>query len=215
MIGRIKIWEPQGKPRGTIIFLHGFGDSHRLFIPLAKKLVLPYPVRMIFPEASRKYFPADGKAKRAWFAATANDIYGQASGFVESDKAVEAIKNLVHEEQSQGIDEKKIIAIGFSQGGSLALACALAFPLGGVAAIAAFLRPESIERKVDQALSPVLMLHGHEDSVVPIGHGRDTAEQLKVIGLDVRWRSYEAMGHELKEDLIQDLQTWLIGILED
>ncbi len=59
------------------------------------------------------------------------------------------------------------------------------------------------------------MLHGHKDNVVPIGHGRDTAEQLKGMGLDVRWRSYEAMGHELTEDLIQDLQTWLAAILED
>jgi phospholipase/carboxylesterase len=211
MLGRIKIWQPEGTPQGSIIFLHGFGDSLRLWMPLAQKLALPYPVRMLFPEAPRVFAPHVGKLKRAWFTPAGHDfMQGPASS---TEQSIATIADLIKEEQNLGIPPQKIILIGFSQGGSLALLVALREAVGGAAAVAAFLRAEEIEQAAHLTSPTLLMLHGAKDQIVPADLGFQTTKGLQDKGLDVRWRLYPDLGHEMNEQWLEALRAWLLDIL--
>jgi phospholipase/carboxylesterase len=211
MPGRIKIWQPEKAAQGSIIFLHGFGDSFRLWMPLAQKLTIPYPLRMLFPEAPRVFAPHVGKLKRAWFTPTGHDfMQGELSGFEQS---IATIVDLIKQEQNLGIPPQNIILVGFSQGGSLALLAALREPVGGAAAVASFLRAEEIEQAARFTSPTILMLHGAKDQVVPVDLGLQTAKGLQDKGLDVRWRLYADLGHEMNEQWLEALQGWLLEIL--
>ncbi len=180
-------------------------------MPLAQKLALPYPLRMLFPEAPRVFAPHVGKLKRAWFTPTGHDfMQGELRGFEES---LTTIGDLIKEEQSIGIPPQKIILVGFSQGGSLALLAALREPVGGVAAVASFLRAEEIEQATRFTSPTILMLHGAKDQIVSADLALQTTKGLQEKGLEVRWRLYPDLGHEMNEQWLEALREWLLDIL--
>ena len=113
----------------------------------------------------------------------------------------------------RGVDPSRILLAGFSQGGAIALACALrrATPLGGIIALSTYL--PMAQRLVAEATpqarnQPVFMAHGQMDPVVPYAGGDASARQLRALGLPVEWHAYP-MGHQVCGEEIADLAAWM------
>jgi pimeloyl-ACP methyl ester carboxylesterase len=115
------------------------------------------------------------------------------------------------------VDPARIVAFGRSLGGGVACSLSRQRPLFAMILQSTFtsLKPFSARYLVPgfmvrdvydnrAALSsftgPVLLLHGRQDRVVPIGHGRD----LAAAGKNVRFIEFDA-GHE---DIIDQPQFW-------
>src|SRR5206468_9013958 len=110
-------------PRATVIVLHGLGADGNDFVPIVEELELPeaLPVRFVFPHAPvRRVTINGGYPMRAWYDIAEADLSNRAdlAGVRQSRAEVE---ELVRHEQSRGIDAKRIILAGFSQGGAIAL----------------------------------------------------------------------------------------------
>ncbi len=54
--------------------------------------------------------------------------------------------------------------------------------------------------------------HGTYDQTIPVRFGRDSAELLKQAGANVEYREYP-MGHEVREETINDLSKWMRKLL--
>jgi phospholipase/carboxylesterase len=111
------------------------------------------------------------------------------------------------------IDGKKLVVLGFSQGGVMAHSLALAEPerFAGVAVLSSWLPKEllSLFSQADgKQLPPILVQHGSLDELIEIARARDSIEALRGLSSQVTYREYD-MAHEIGPKSLGDLTEWL------
>ena len=133
-----------------------------------------------------------------------------ADGIRESARSVQ---RLLDAEIAAGIDSRRVVLAGFSQGGAIALHLGLryAHTLGGILALSTYL--PLADSLADAAASaqqatPILVLHGTRDPLVPEKLGNHAAETLRTAGYDVTYQTYP-MEHAVSAAEIADIATWL------
>ena len=164
---------PNGTANAVIIWLHGLGADGHDFAPLADQLTLdcPHQVRYIFPHApSIPVSVNQGMVMPAWY-----DIYGLSLDDQIDTTGIERsagrIQQLIAREIKRGIDPRRVILAGFSQGGAVALQAALTYPqsLGGLLVLSSYFATwKSIQYHPANQRLPIAIMHGSLDSVVPI-----------------------------------------------
>lgn len=111
------------------------------------------------------------------------------------------------------IDPRKLVVLGFSQGGIIALGVALSRPEKFAAAVGVSTWfPEGLKQLVSANLTrlPVLIQHGRNDNLIEIGRARDSVERLRSLRLDLRYREYDC-GHEITAQGLRDISEFLSG----
>jgi phospholipase/carboxylesterase len=206
-------------PSATIIVLHGLGADGNDFVPIAQELDLAAvgDVRFVFPHAP--VIPVtinNGFRMRAWY-----DILGTDLARREDEaglrQSLMAVEELLAREKERGIAADRIVLAGFSQGCAMALLTGLRHKerLAGIAALSGYLplaATTAAERSDANALTPIFMGHGLQDSVVEIGRARASREALAALGYTVEWHEYP-MGHSVSVEEIADLDGWLLKAL--
>lgn len=206
--------EPAVAATAAVIWLHGLGADGFDFLPIAPELRLSgAPVRFVFPHAPVRPVTLNGGfPMRAWYDIVGLDASSRAdeAGIRESAQRVE---RYIVEQIAAGIPSQRVFVAGFSQGGAVALHCALrhAQPLGGLIALSTYLpmheRLAGERHAANQAL-PVFLAHGQYDPVVPFQWGRETRRILQSLDYAADWHEYP-MQHEVCADEIDDLSAWL------
>jgi phospholipase/carboxylesterase len=115
--------------------------------------------------------------------------------------------------KSYPIDPRKLVALGFSQGGVMAYSLALADPrrFAALAVLSSWLPKELVPRLsiTDAAQSlPTLVQHGAQDPMIEVGRARSSVETLRQLKVPLTFREYE-MGHEIRPRSLADLSAWL------
>jgi phospholipase/carboxylesterase len=114
--------------------------------------------------------------------------------------------------EKYGFDQKELIAVGYSNGANIAASILLLRPgtLGGAALLRAMvpLEPESLP-SLDG--TPVLLVSGNYDPIVPVANAKRLAALLKEAGAKVTV-SLEESGHGLTEESVQATKDWLHGV---
>ena len=209
---------PTRAAKASVICLHGLGaDGHDLE-SLATQLATPeQAVRFVFPHApERPITRSDGYVMRAWY-----DVYGPdlAEKFDEAGIRVseQQVRALIEREVQRGVAAQRIVLMGFSQGGAMALQAGLRYPerLGGILALSIYLLlPDTLEREANPANAdvPIMMTHGTLDDVIPLARGEAARARLRELGYQVQWRVYP-MPHTLCAPEIEDMADWLRLIL--
>jgi lysophospholipase-2 len=131
------------------------------------------------------------------------------------DKIMDAIDELV----AQGIDKRKIVVGGFSQGGAIALLAAY-HPysrhqgLAGCAALSAWLTlTKDLEITETQKNTPLFWGHGQYDDKVLFEHQEFGINKLKEKGASQIHSKQYAMSHESDPDEIRDLANFLDSVI--
>lgn len=209
------IIEPRsGRPADACVFiLHGLGADGRDFEPLVPALPLKEAlnVRFVLPHAPRLPVTINGgMVMPAWY-----DIHEMSlDRRVDTAQLVasaERIQALVQEQIDHGIDSRRIILAGFSQGGAVAYQAALSFdaPLGGLLAMSTyFATAETIELAEANRELPIEIHHGSFDPVVPETLGKAAYQRLHELGYSVHYQSYP-MAHAVCPQQIGDVASWL------
>jgi phospholipase/carboxylesterase len=115
--------------------------------------------------------------------------------------------------QRYPIDAKKLVVLGFSQGGVMAYSLALSSPerFAGLAVLSSWLPkeliPELFIKEGVQSL-PTLVQHGSQDSLIEVQRARDSVERLRTLRVPLTYREYD-MGHEITPRGLSDLSAWL------
>lgn len=209
-------------PTAAVIVLHGLGADGHDFVPVARMLDLGAvgAVRFVLPHAPMRAVTINGGyVMRAWYDILADDL-GQRSareddaGLRESMRQVQA---LIEREVARGVDSRRIVLMGFSQGCAMTLLAGLrcARPLAGLAGLSGYLPlagSTASERAPANAGVAVFLGHGRDDDIVPLERGVATRDALAALGHDVEWHDYP-VGHSVCEAEVDDLGRWLRRVL--
>lgn len=210
--------ESAPSPDAAVIWLHGLGADGHDFEPVVPELRLPpqLRVRFVFPHAPVRPVTINmGMPMRAWY-----DIL-QMGGAQEDEAGIRAsqalVQALIEQEKSRGIDPRRIVLAGFSQGGAIVLQAGLrhAERLAGILALSTYLPLAgklAAERSAANRNLPVFMAHGTHDPMIGIPRARESRAALETLGYPVQWKEY-AMAHSVCGEEIADIGAWLLKLL--
>ena len=204
------IHEPSGAgPHPTILTLHGRGANALDLLGLA-----PYLCNgkflMICPQGPLETPIGPGAVGYAWYPMSmggAPDVGTILSSREKLDNFLDACL------KSYPIDAKKLVVLGFSQGGVMAYSLALSNParFAGLAVLSSWLPKELIpELSIKEGIQslPTLVQHGSQDQMIEIQRAKDSVERLRALRVPLTYREYD-MGHEITPRSLTDLSAWL------
>ena len=205
--------EPVDNADACVIWLHGLGASGHDLQPIVAELGLPAraAIRFVFPHAPSMPITINGGyVMPGWYDIRAIDIER------EIDKhqlllSASAVQALIDREIERGIDSRRIVVAGFSQGGAVAYQAALTHPrpLAGVLGMSSyFATADSITPNPVNADLAIGIYHGTADPMVPEKLGRHSQQQLQQMGYTPFYKTYP-MAHAICAEEIADISRWL------
>jgi phospholipase/carboxylesterase len=209
--------EPREAANAAVIWLHGLGADGHDFEPIVPELHLPagYNVRFVFPNApSIPVTINGGMVMPAWY-----DILALGSErSLNEDQLMDSarkVQELIDREIERGVDSRRIVLAGFSQGGAVNYQAGLTYskPLAGMLAMSTYF-PSAHRVQLSSANDalPIQVLHGSYDPMVPESMARQALEKLRVLGLQPGYKSYP-MEHAVCAEEVRDISQFLQSVL--
>ena len=205
------IYEPSGAgPHPTILTLHGRGANALDLLGLA-----PYicggKFLMICPQGPLETPIGPGASGYAWYPMSMGGPPDVGAILSSREKLQHFLDACL---KRYPIDAKKLVVLGFSQGGVMAYSLALSNPerFAGLAVLSSWLPRElipklSINNEAIQSL-PTIVQHGSQDQMIEIQRAKDSVERLRALRVPLTYRDYD-MGHEITPRSLTDLSAWL------
>ena len=186
-----------GKSSNLVVFLHGYGADGKDLIDLANPFAMAMPnASFISPDAPNRC--AMSPSGREWF-----PIDEIPTGAIKASKSL--LDLIQAEAQNVELSFKEVILIGFSQGAMMSMQCLLInkHQFGAIIGYSGALRTENVEAaklqiingKHKYADTPVLLVHGKQDEVVPFQSLENSKNLLNEIGFNVQTLSRPNLGH--------------------
>ena len=211
------------RPSASIIWLHGLGASGQDFADLVPELIqqlgldVKSPnIRCIFPHADKIPVTINGGfVMPAWY-----DILDMPSepcaertiNTQQLQASVASVQRLIDREIKRRVASKKILLLGFSQGGAVAYHAALTYPheLAGLAGLSTYFptknlnfSPSEHNQNID-----IQIYHGSFDPVVNEALGLKAQKDLDALGYQTSYQSYP-MQHQLCLEQVEDIARWI------
>jgi phospholipase/carboxylesterase len=196
-------------PHPTILALHGWGASAHDLLGLAP-ILHGGGALVLCPQGPLAFEIGQGFLGFGWF--DLSQVRPPSASDIER-AADEARAFLDGALARYPIDRRKIVLMGFSQGGLMAYDLVLSEPerFAGLVALSSWL-PEAIDRAIppnDAAKNlPALVIHGTQDPMVPVAGAQESRQRLLARGLNVHYREYP-MQHEINPDALREIVVWL------
>ncbi|WP_417618023.1 alpha/beta hydrolase [Oceanisphaera sp.] len=205
--------ETAPNPDACVIWLHGLGADGHDFEPIVPELGLPEgsAIRFIFPHAPHIPVTINGGHRMpAWYDILAMNLDREVDER-QLRASARAIQAIIEQQIAEGIDSRRIVLAGFSQGGAVAYEAALSSgqPLGGLIAMSTYLATgDTLQRHAANAELPIQVMHGTRDTVVPPVLGERACQQLQLWGYAPEFHSY-SMEHSVCAAQIADIARFL------
>ena len=219
------------EPSTVLLFLHGSGGNGfelRTFlecVPIEEFVGKTFretcdvsKIDIVTPTSDlRNYKPNMNIPTNVWFNRSSeflqlglNDSYEDIEGVDESINKIMVLLNDLSRQY------KHIVVGGFSMGGCLALHL-LRFKLPGnirgIFSIGSFIIKPSILNSStitsENKKIPLYMLHGEDDEFIKLEWGRHTATTLHLREIDVQFKDYKGLTHEIGIEQLVDLIYWI------
>lgn len=196
-----KILPKSGTAKQLVVFLHGYGADGRDLIDIG------YHWQTLLPDAafiSPNAPEACGMSPtgRQWFPLTMRDPDERWRGVNHAEANLQAILN--SELAELGLDDTNLALVGFSQGTMMALHVGLrrkTTPACIIGYSGALITPISGNLDVKTLVKPpVLLVHGDQDEVIPIGALHASEKTLKSLGIDCDTHISKGIGHGIDND---------------
>jgi phospholipase/carboxylesterase len=200
---------PAGEDLPTIIALHGWGANAHDLLGLAPML-FDGKAMVFCPQGPVQMSIGGGMMGYGWFQMTP----GKPPDAVAFQAIADRLRRFVDEILPlYRADPRRTVILGFSQGGVMAYELALREPkrFAGIVALSTWL-PEplvtTLPKLPEHEEFPVLIIHGTNDSMLPIERARESREALRPFGVSMTYREFD-MGHEIRQDALRVLMRWL------
>ncbi len=190
--------KPGGLPV-TLLLLHGTGGDENSLLPIAADVApgtaLLSPQGKTVIDGMRRFFPVTN------------------SGHLDRDeleyRTAEVAGFVQEAAQSYGFDSRRVVALGYSNGGAMAASLMLLRPrlLAGAAILRPIL-PPTPARIPDLSGKPVLVAGGRHDELAPPLDSERLADVMRSARADVTLR-WEDAGHKLRPAEMQAIKLWL------
>jgi phospholipase/carboxylesterase len=204
------IYEPSGDvPHPTILTLHGRGANALDLLGLAPH-ICNGKFLMICPQGPLETPIGPGVVGYAWYPMSMGGP-PDVGAILSSRKKLQAFLDECLARYP--IDAKKLVILGFSQGGVMAYSLALSNPerFAGLVVLSSWLPKELIPdlaiKETVQSL-PTLVQHGSQDQMIEVQRAQDSVERLRELRVPLTYREYN-MVHEITPRGLTDLSAWL------
>ncbi len=201
------------QPDASVIWLHGLGASGHDFEPVIPELQLPADaaVRFIFPHAPTLPVTINGGMRMpAWYDIKALEL-DRSIDEAQLMASADEISKLIKREIERGVDSRRIIVAGFSQGGAVAYQVGLTYsePLGGLLAMSTYFATEKtlVPSEANRSI-PIRIYHGLHDPMVPETLGRKSLMALQNLNYAADYITYP-MEHSVCLEEIQDIGVFI------
>ncbi|KAF7991924.1 hypothetical protein HCN44_010725 [Aphidius gifuensis] len=216
-MSNLVVIKPTAEHTATLIFLHGLTETGNIWASKLKNIQPPF-MKIICPTAEKIPMTfQNGYRMNSWFDVEKIGMH-EPENEIGIELASKNVHNMIEDEIKLGTPSDRIILGGFSQGGALALYSFITFPkkIGGVALFSAWLPlhnyyPENFVASKD---TPLLMCHGKKDSLISFEWGTMTRDVLKSMVQDVNFITYPQLIHEVCDQEIQELKSFIDRVLK-
>lgn len=206
----ISIPPQNGQAQKLLVILHGWGANAQDVAALASVLNLP-DYHFAFPNAPfpHLYSPIG----RVWYNFPENYSFLSQPEFSDQPELVQSRQRLtdwlLSLEATTGIPLSHTILGGFSQGGAMTLDVGLKLPVAALLVLSGYLHaPSQLTAPTDFAVPPVLVVHGRQDSVVPLSAAHQVRDNLLALSVPVTYHELD-MGHEIQPAVLQLMQSFV------
>ena len=194
---------PLARAKAVAVLLHGRGAPADSMLALSEVLAQP-DLAYIAPQA-----PGGSWYPYSFLAPTEQNE-------PHLSRSLATVSNLLGTLSAQGFGAHRVVLLGFSQGGCLALEYAArnARRYGGVIGLSAgLIGPEGTPRDYIGSLDGTRVFLGCSDidAHIPLGRVQETSRILRALDGHVIERIYPGMGHTINDDEIRHVR----GILAD
>ena len=202
MLTDAEILPSSHKVERIIVWLHGYGaDGHDL-ISCVDTWALSLPSTLfLFPHAPE---PCEvNPLGRQWFSLPDISDTSIRSGL---DTARPILKQYIYSKlDSFHLSPQDCFVAGFSQGGMLAMDMIFEIPnIAGIISYSGVFCVPSIPPNKDVAQTPILMIHGTRDTVVPYRSLKPSLKGLKELGANVEAYTCLGLGHGISDEGLKE-----------
>ncbi|MGG6266707.1 alpha/beta hydrolase [Leptolyngbya sp. AN03gr2] len=203
MLNAIAIPAKSETPKASIVMLHGWGANAQDVAFLCSLLDLP-DVQFFLPDAPFPHpYSVEGKMWYDLSNANFQTDFTQQSDLQTSRRELTDWLNSL--EQQTGVPLSRTILGGFSQGGAMTLDVGLSLPLAGLMILSGYqhgaLRPGA-------KISPILMVHGRQDQVVPLAAAHRAKANLKKLETSIDYHEFD-IGHEISPLVLNEVYKFV------
>ncbi len=203
------VYEPAGEaPHPTIIALHGWGANAFDLLGVA-----PYIAEgrfmVICPQGPLEV-PIGAIRGYGWYPIRMGSAPDEEQLEAAADGAMRFVDDAI---ARYPVNQRKLVLLGFSQGGTMAYRLAFRAParFAALVGISTWFPPELKDKVADRdALEqlPTLVQHGRADDMIEFSRARQSIEHLRELRMPVQFREYDC-GHEITASGIEDLSEFL------
>lgn len=222
--------------RTIVLFLHGSGDSGpnfratlSSFAPIES--LVPDNAIVLFPTApKRPYTAANSAEMNVWFDRTRLH-YDETEDPGSLAQSIMFLNSILSEAVARAGNNPKIVFVGFSMGGSMALHLAFhrlehGLTTHGVLVLSSFVGrfstviPRVSDGQGARTLIPVLnrvtmqmkMVHGTADEMVPVSWGTLTAYRLRENGFLVDCSKINGLAHHISHSTVGEIAMFVRSV---
>ncbi|WP_114974062.1 alpha/beta hydrolase-fold protein [Rhodoferax ferrireducens] len=195
------------RPKACVLLLHGVGGSEMNLAELAG--AIDPDTLVVLPRGPLEFAPGQFGWFRVAFTASGPSIVA-----AEAEQSRQAVIRFIGQLQAAyGIDPKKTVVAGFSQGGIVSASVALSAPeqVGGFAVLSGRILPELEPHIASRERLSTLrgfIAHGEFDNKLPMTWAQRADSWLTELGIAHETRLYP-MGHEISAAVASDFLHWL------
>jgi phospholipase/carboxylesterase len=196
-------------PVPVAVLVHGWGGDERVMWIFSR--TIPKEAAIITPRAPLTI--EDGQYR--WFDNQETPTGPTSEGLLAGvNKLADFLTSLP---QLYPVDPKRLLLIGFSQGGAVCNQLVLQRPglSCGLASLASWIpEPPDLKPAVDSLNGfPVFIAHGVDDERIPVSGAQRTREIYTELGAEVTYEEYP-VGHKMNAQAMRDLQAWAAKTLK-
>jgi predicted esterase len=195
---------PLSDARAAVVMLHGRGGSAEDILSLARE----------FQQADLAYLAPQAPG-HTWY--PLSFLAPLEQNEPDLSRSLAAVDAVVGDVDRRGIASDRVVLLGFSQGGCLALEYVVrnARRYGGVAGLSAgLIGPPGLTRDYQGSLdgTPVFLGCSDIDSHIPLERVHVSMQVLTALNAVVTERIYPRMGHTINHDEIAQVRRLLDGV---
>lgn len=198
--------EPKsGTAKNLVVFLHGYGADGNDLIDLGRAWAPQLPdTAFVSPHAPR--ICGQSPTGKEWFPLTFRDPGERWTGVNAAAPALNAF--LDAELKRRNLSPAKLALVGFSQGTMMSLHVGLRRETAPAAIVgySGMLVTPLEEKDLDafagevRARPPVLLVHGDQDPLIPVGAVIQAAQGLAALDIPAEWHVSPGVGHGIDEE---------------
>lgn len=194
--------------RGLVILLHGVGSQGAGFAPVIRQWSAQRPdLAFVAPDAP---FAFDrSPLGRQWFSIQGVTDANRAERVAAARTAFDTTLHAALDDAGLSGQPERVVLAGFSQGAIMALDAVVSgrWPVAGVVAFSG--RLASPLPYTPALQTPVLLVHGDADPVMPVAEAPRAAQALEQAGLSVKTLTLPGVGHALSADGVARAATFI------